>query len=149
MSVCDTRIYSPRSFSAEYTPRPHRGTPERALFRIIRYRSRFLGAGHPQKEIPARIMGGRSGHERRTTWMQSGVSQLDPVKFLAAYPDGRDGGAFCFVNTISPPAGIWTVLNVIPGPEAPLALIGPEHDNLTPGKGGHDRREGGRFSMCM
>jgi len=40
-----------------------------------------------------------------------------------------------FIDTISPPAGIWTALNQIPGPKEPLPLIESEHDNLTPQKG--------------
>jgi cephalosporin-C deacetylase len=40
-----------------------------------------------------------------------------------------------FIDTISPPAGVWTALNQIPGPHEPLPLIESEHDNLTPQKG--------------
>ncbi len=40
-----------------------------------------------------------------------------------------------FIDTISPPAGIWTALNQIPGPKEPLPMIESEHDNLTPMKG--------------
>ena len=40
-----------------------------------------------------------------------------------------------FIDTISPPAGIWTALNQIPGPTEPLPMIESEHDNLTPQKG--------------
>jgi cephalosporin-C deacetylase len=40
-----------------------------------------------------------------------------------------------FIDTISPPAGIWTMLNQIPGSKEPLPLIESEHDNLTPQKG--------------
>ncbi len=40
-----------------------------------------------------------------------------------------------FIDTISPPAGIWTMLNQIPGPVEPLPMIESEHDNLTPAKG--------------
>jgi cephalosporin-C deacetylase-like acetyl esterase len=40
-----------------------------------------------------------------------------------------------FIDTISPPAGVWTALNQIPGPKEPLPLIESEHDNLTPQKG--------------
>ncbi len=40
-----------------------------------------------------------------------------------------------FIDTISPPAGIWTALNQIPGPKEPLPMIESEHDNLTPQKG--------------
>ena len=39
-----------------------------------------------------------------------------------------------FIDTISPPAGIWTMLNQIPGPVEPLPMLESEHDNLTPDK---------------
>ena len=39
-----------------------------------------------------------------------------------------------FIDTISPPAGVWTVLNQIAGPVEALPLIESEHDNLTPEK---------------
>lgn len=40
-----------------------------------------------------------------------------------------------FIDTISPPAGVWTALNQIRGPVEPLPMIESEHDNLTPQKG--------------
>jgi cephalosporin-C deacetylase-like acetyl esterase len=40
-----------------------------------------------------------------------------------------------FIDTISPPAGIWTMLNQIPGSVEALPLVESEHDNLTPAKG--------------
>jgi len=40
-----------------------------------------------------------------------------------------------FIDTISPPAGVWTALNQIAGPVEALPLIESEHDNLTPQKG--------------
>jgi len=40
-----------------------------------------------------------------------------------------------FIDTVSPPAGIWTALNQMPGPKEPLPLIESEHDNFTPQKG--------------
>jgi len=40
-----------------------------------------------------------------------------------------------FIDTTSPPAGVWTMLNQIPGAKEPLPLIESEHDNLTPDKG--------------
>jgi cephalosporin-C deacetylase len=39
-----------------------------------------------------------------------------------------------FIDTISPPAGIWSMLNQVPGPVEPLPMIESEHDNLTPDK---------------
>jgi cephalosporin-C deacetylase-like acetyl esterase len=40
-----------------------------------------------------------------------------------------------FIDTISPPAGVWTALNQIAGGIEPLPMIESEHDNLTPQKG--------------
>jgi cephalosporin-C deacetylase-like acetyl esterase len=40
-----------------------------------------------------------------------------------------------FIDTISPPAGVWTALNQIPSAVEPLPMIESEHDNLTPQKG--------------
>jgi cephalosporin-C deacetylase-like acetyl esterase len=40
-----------------------------------------------------------------------------------------------FIDTISPPAGVWTVLNQLTGAKEALPLIESEHDNLTPQKG--------------
>jgi cephalosporin-C deacetylase len=40
-----------------------------------------------------------------------------------------------FIDTISPPAGIWTALNQVRGTVEALPLIESEHDNLTPDKG--------------
>ena len=40
-----------------------------------------------------------------------------------------------FIDTISPPAGIWTALNQMTGVQEALPLIESEHDNLTPQKG--------------
>jgi cephalosporin-C deacetylase-like acetyl esterase len=37
-----------------------------------------------------------------------------------------------FIDTVSPPAGVWTMLNQIPGPTEPLPMIDSEHDNFTP-----------------
>ena len=40
-----------------------------------------------------------------------------------------------YIDTISPPAGVWTVMNQIPVPTKPLPMIESEHDNYTPDKG--------------
>lgn len=42
---------------------------------------------------------------------------------------------FGFIDTISPPAGVWTMVNQLAGPVEPLPMIDSEHDNLTPDKG--------------
>jgi cephalosporin-C deacetylase-like acetyl esterase len=36
-----------------------------------------------------------------------------------------------FIDTVSPPAGIWTMLNQIPGAKEALPMIDSEHDNYT------------------
>ncbi len=38
---------------------------------------------------------------------------------------------FGFIDTVSPPAGVWTMLNQIPGPKEPVPVIDSEHDNFT------------------
>ncbi len=40
-----------------------------------------------------------------------------------------------FIDTISPPAGVWTALNQISVSKEPLPMIESEHDNFTPDKG--------------
>jgi len=42
--------------------------------------------------------------------------------------------AMGFIDTISPPAGVWTMLNQIHAPVEPLPMIEGEHDNFTPDK---------------
>jgi cephalosporin-C deacetylase-like acetyl esterase len=59
---------------------------------------------------------------------------FDPVNF-APHIKAAVMAGIGFIDTISPPAGIWTVLNQIPVPTEPLPLIEAEHDNLTPDKG--------------
>ena len=39
-----------------------------------------------------------------------------------------------FIDTISPPAGVWTMINQVPGSVEVLPMIESEHDNLTPEK---------------
>jgi cephalosporin-C deacetylase-like acetyl esterase len=43
---------------------------------------------------------------------------------------------FGFIDTVSPPAGVWTMINQIPGPVEALPMIQSEHDNFTPEKDG-------------
>jgi len=40
-----------------------------------------------------------------------------------------------FIDTIAPPAGVWTMLNQIPGAKELLPMVESEHDNLTPMQG--------------
>jgi cephalosporin-C deacetylase len=58
---------------------------------------------------------------------------FDPVNFAPRIKAPVMAG-MGFIDTISPPAGVWTVLNHIPGAVEPLPLIEAEHDNLTPEK---------------
>jgi len=63
--------------------------------------------------------------------------------------------AMGFIDTIAPPAGIWTALNQIPGPKEAIPMVESDHNNITPDKqGAYDERskkvlrtilEGGRF----
>jgi cephalosporin-C deacetylase len=40
-----------------------------------------------------------------------------------------------FIDTTSPPAGVWTALNQISVPKEPLPMIESDHDNITPAEG--------------
>jgi hypothetical protein len=59
---------------------------------------------------------------------------FDPVNFASRIKAPVMAG-MGFIDTVSPPAGIWTVLNQIPVPTEPLPLIESEHNNFTPEKG--------------
>ncbi|MDR3734277.1 MAG: acetylxylan esterase [Acidobacteriaceae bacterium] len=59
---------------------------------------------------------------------------FDPVNFASRIKAPVMAG-MGFIDTVSPPAGIWTALNQIPGPTEPLSLLESEHDNFTPDKG--------------
>jgi cephalosporin-C deacetylase-like acetyl esterase len=58
---------------------------------------------------------------------------FDPINF-ASHIQAPVLAAMGFIDTISPPAGIWTALNQIPVPKEPLPMIESEHNNLTPQK---------------
>ena len=58
---------------------------------------------------------------------------FDPINF-ASRIKAPVLAAIGFIDTISPPAGIWTALNQIPVPKEPLPMIESEHNNLTPQK---------------
>lgn len=59
---------------------------------------------------------------------------FDPVNFASRIKAPLMAG-MGFIDTVSPPAGVWTALNQIPGPTEPLPLLESEHDNFTPDKG--------------
>jgi cephalosporin-C deacetylase-like acetyl esterase len=61
---------------------------------------------------------------------------FDTVNFASRIKEPVMAG-IGFIDTISPPAGIWTALNQIAGPEEPLPMIESEYNNLTP-KNGRD-----------
>lgn len=44
--------------------------------------------------------------------------------------------AMGFIDTIAPPAGIWTALDRIPAPKEAVPLVESDHNNLTPNKQG-------------
>ena len=58
---------------------------------------------------------------------------FDPVNFASRIKAPVFAG-LGFIDTISPPAGIYAALNQIPGPVEILPMIDAEHDNLTPDK---------------
>ena len=55
---------------------------------------------------------------------------FDPVNFASRIKAPVMAG-FGFIDTVSPPAGVWTMLNQIPGPKEPVPVIDSEHDNFT------------------
>ncbi len=59
---------------------------------------------------------------------------FDPANFTSRIKAAVMAG-MGFIDTISPPAGVWTALNQITVPIEPLPMIESEHDNLTPQKG--------------
>jgi cephalosporin-C deacetylase len=44
--------------------------------------------------------------------------------------------AMGFIDTIAPPAGIWTAIDQIPGPKEAVPMIESDHNNITPEKQG-------------
>jgi cephalosporin-C deacetylase-like acetyl esterase len=58
---------------------------------------------------------------------------FDPINF-ASRIQAPVLAAIGFIDTISPPAGIWTALNQIPVAKEALPMIESEHNNLTPQK---------------
>ena len=61
---------------------------------------------------------------------------FDPVNF-ASRIEAPVLAAIGFIDTISPPAGIFAALNQIPVPKEPLPMIESEHNNFTPEKEGN------------
>jgi cephalosporin-C deacetylase-like acetyl esterase len=59
---------------------------------------------------------------------------FDTVNFASRIKAPLMAG-FGFIDTISPPAGVWTALNQVHGPKELLPMIESEHDNLTPMQG--------------
>jgi cephalosporin-C deacetylase-like acetyl esterase len=58
---------------------------------------------------------------------------FDTVNF-ASHIQAPSLVAMGFIDTIAPPAGIWTALNQIPGPKEAVALVESDHNNITPEK---------------
>ncbi len=44
--------------------------------------------------------------------------------------------ALGFIDTLAPPAGIWTAVNQIPGPREVIPMVDSDHNNITPEKQG-------------
>ena len=61
--------------------------------------------------------------------MKTGL-YFDTVNFASRIQAPVMAG-FGFIDTVSPPAGVWTMLNQIRGPKEPLPMIESEHDNFT------------------
>ena len=60
---------------------------------------------------------------------------FDPVNF-ASRIKATTIGAIGFIDTTSPPAGIYTVLNQIPVKTEAIPMIESDHNNITPQKQG-------------
>jgi cephalosporin-C deacetylase-like acetyl esterase len=58
---------------------------------------------------------------------------FDTVNF-ASRIKAKVFAGFGFIDTVSPPAGVWTMFNQIQGPKEALPMIDSEHDNYTPMK---------------
>jgi cephalosporin-C deacetylase-like acetyl esterase len=58
---------------------------------------------------------------------------FDPVNF-APHIKAQTIIAVGFIDTTSPPAGLWTVLNQIPAPKEMVSMIESDHNNRTPEK---------------
>jgi cephalosporin-C deacetylase-like acetyl esterase len=56
---------------------------------------------------------------------------FDPVNFAPRIKAATLVG-MGFIDTTSPPAGVWTVYNLIPAPKAIVPLIDTAHDNVSP-----------------
>jgi cephalosporin-C deacetylase-like acetyl esterase len=56
---------------------------------------------------------------------------FDPVNFASRIKAPVLAG-MGFIDTVSPPAGVWTMLNQVAGPTEPFPMIDSEHDNFTP-----------------
>ncbi len=65
--------------------------------------------------------------------VMSAAPYFDPINF-ASRIKAPVLAAMGFIDTVSPPAGIWTALNQIPVPKEPLPMIESEHNHLTPQK---------------
>ena len=44
--------------------------------------------------------------------------------------------AIGFIDTVTPPVGIWTAFNQIPGPKEAVPMVESDHNNLTPAEAG-------------
>lgn len=93
--------------------------------------------------VPAGADSNGDLHERKAGYPNWAVSNPDVAKTalyfdtvnFASHIQAPVMAGMGFIDTISPPAGVWTALNQIHAPVEPLPMIESEHDNLTPMKG--------------
>jgi cephalosporin-C deacetylase-like acetyl esterase len=60
---------------------------------------------------------------------------FDTVNF-ASHIQAATLVAIGFIDTTSPPAGLWTAINQMPGPKEAVPMIESDHNNITPDKQG-------------
>ncbi len=58
---------------------------------------------------------------------------FDPVNFTSRI-HAPVLAAIGYIDTTSPPAGVWTAMNQIPGPWEVVSMVGSDHNNRTPQK---------------
>jgi cephalosporin-C deacetylase len=93
--------------------------------------------------VPAGADSNGNLHERRAGYPNWATDNPDVAK-TALYFDTANFTAHTkaavmagmgFIDTTSPPAGVWAALNQISVPKEPLPMIESDHDNITPQKG--------------
>ena len=72
-------------------------------------------------------------------WHQTDPRVLDAARYFdtvnfASRIEAPALVAMGFIDTIAPPAGIWTALNQIPAPKEAVPMVESDHNNITPQK---------------